>query len=321
MIKDNRMIEASYTLDLVEQRIVLMSLAWARQHELCLTHDTWVELRAIDYAELYAVDLVTAYRQLKLACESLQQRKINISGIDRATGAPARYTSNWVNPAIYVDTVGLVRLRFDEMLVPYVSNLESHFTSYQLGSICGLSSAYAIRLYEMLCQYKKIGERTISIVDLRDTLECNNIAYDRLDNFKRRVIDPSIEQINSKTDLDCHYETEKLGKRVVGLIFQVSQKQPSSTSVQLPITSSLSLAALPSSAPKDRSTAIPRSTPSVKPTGISAPLTNVLSTAERSMLRQLQQTHPELTEFDVIQQAQEQQTDVFMVLATLELSR
>ena len=225
VVKDNRMIEACYTLDLIEQRIVLMALAWSRSHQIELTHDTWVELWADDYAALYAVDLVTAYRQLRAACVSLQSREIKIRGKDHATGAPATYISKWVNPAIYVDSLGLVRLRFDEMLVPYVSKLETQFTSYQIGSVSALSSTYAIRLYELLSQYKKIGRRTISVGDLKQYLECDSAAYDRMDNFKRRVVDIAVQQINQCTDLQVSYESEKMGRRVVGFCFDFQLKR------------------------------------------------------------------------------------------------
>lgn len=267
VVKDNRLIEASYALELSEQRLILMSIAWARQNETELTRDTWVELRAVDYSTLYGVDLAVSYRQLSAACESLQHRKLKVAGTDRSTRAPAVYVSNWVTSAIYVKDVGLVRVQFDAMLVPYVSDLDSHFTSYTLGAVCGLSSGYAIRLYELLMQYKKIGKRTIMIGDLKDYLECDLPSYQRLDNFKSRVVDAALIQINEYTDIVCGYSLNKSGKRVIGFDFTIKSKE-------------VAKPAKPITAPKPKTKAVIADKP--KPAVAIA-----LSMAETDMLRRL----------------------------------
>lgn len=287
VVKDNRLVEASYTLSLVEQRIVLMAIAWSRQNDLELSCDTWVELQACEYADMYKITLDAAYKQLSNACESLQERKIKIMGVDRLTRAPAVYKSKWVTDAIYVQDVGVVRLKFSEMLVPYVSDLNTHFTSYAIGSVSSLSTGYAIRMYELLAQYKTIGSRKILIGDLKDYLECDTPAYDRLDNFRRRVIDPALEQINDCTDLTCTYETNKLGKRVVGFDFKIQIKQQNMKPLRTVKSNASSNKLLPAQG---------------------------LSISERAMLRDLQAKHPDLTEKKVIQMAKTQNKDVFMIL-------
>lgn len=290
VVKDNRLVEASYTLSLVEQRIVLMAIAWSRQNDLELSCDTWVELQACEYADMYKITLDAAYKQLSNACESLQERKIKIMGVDRLTRAPAVYKSKWVTDAIYVQDVGVVRLKFSEMLVPYVSDLNTHFTSYAIGSVSSLSTGYAIRMYELLAQYKTIGSRKILIGDLKDYLECDTPAYDRLDNFRRRVIDPALEQINDCTDLTCTYETNKLGKRVVGFDFKIQIKQQNMKPLRTVKSNASSNKLLPAQG---------------------------LSISERAMLRDLQAKHPDLTEKKVIQMAKTQNKDVFMILYEL----
>lgn len=285
VVKDNRLVEASYTLGLTEQRLILMAIAWARQNEIVLTRDTWVELRACDYSALYGVDLEVSYKQLSAACESLQHRQLKVAGIDRMTRAPAVYVSKWVTSAIYVKNVGLVRIQFDAMLVPYVSDLDSHFTSYTLGAVCGLSSNYAMRMYELLAQYKKVGKRTIMIGELKDYLECDLPSYERLDNFKSRVVDAALSQINELTDITCEYELNKLGKRVVGFDFKIKVK---------PIKSR-----------------VIKSVTATK--GKAANLPVAISLSERSMLKQLVAKTGK-SEADILAQARESSKDLFLAL-------
>lgn len=285
VVKDNRLIEASYSLCITEQRLILMAIAWARQNDVELNRDTWVELRATDYSTLYGVDLEVSYKQLSAACESLQHRKLKVAGIDRMTRAPAVYVSNWVTSAIYVKNVGLVRIQFDAMLVPYVSDLDSHFTSYTLGAVCGLSSNYAIRLYELLTQYKKIGKRTIMIGDLKDYLECDLPSYQRLDNFKSRVVDAALSQINQFTDITCEYELNKLGKRVVGFDFKIKVKPIKSRAIKSVTATKGKAAALPVA----------------------------ISLSERSMLKELVAKTGK-SEADILAQARESSKDLFLAL-------
>jgi plasmid replication initiation protein len=48
--------------------------------------------------------------------------------------------------------------------------------------------------------------------------------YDRVNDFKKRIIEPSIEEINNKTDLNVTYEYFNEGKKIVGIEFHISYK-------------------------------------------------------------------------------------------------
>lgn len=226
VVKANRLIQASYKLDLVEQRVMEMAIAWSRTHVEDLNTDTWIELSVKDYVDLYESDEKSAYRQLQSAAKSLRQRTLLIEGIDDATGNPATIETGWVSYIMYVPKSGLIRIRFSEIIVPCISRLERQFTSFRISSIVGLSSAYAIRLYELLKQYEKVGKRYFDLLELREFVEANEAAYDRIDNLKSRVIDKAITQINQYSDLDVDYSTEKSGRSVTGLTFLIAAKQP-----------------------------------------------------------------------------------------------
>ena len=60
-----------------------------------------------------------------------------------------------------------VLLVFSEAVTPLLSDLKSEFTKYLASDLKGLSSAYAIRIYELIKQYENIGKREIAISDLR----------------------------------------------------------------------------------------------------------------------------------------------------------
>ncbi len=48
-------------------------------------------------------------------------------------------------------------------MLPYLSELTGRFTFYHINNIGKMSSTYAIRLYELLMQWKTTGKREIEI--------------------------------------------------------------------------------------------------------------------------------------------------------------
>jgi hypothetical protein len=55
VVKSNALIQASYTLGLVEQRLILMSIVQARESGAGITAESILEIRAQDYADLFGV--------------------------------------------------------------------------------------------------------------------------------------------------------------------------------------------------------------------------------------------------------------------------
>ena len=107
--------------------------------------------------------------------------------------------------------------------MPYLSNLKANFTQYLQSDISDVSGAYTIRFYELICQYRTIGKREVSIQDLRFILNIGD-KYPLFYDFKKRVIEPAIKEINEKTPMQISYEQKKKGKTVVGIAFKFKEK-------------------------------------------------------------------------------------------------
>lgn len=219
VVKSNNMIESAHGLTLAEQRIITMAIAWSRDYVEPLNIESWVEIRADNYAELFSVDIDTAYKQMRGAAKDLTERKIKLKGLDIKTGLRATYLANWVSAAIYVESIGVIRVRFDEMVIACISQVERSFTSYKVSNIKKLSSLYAIRLYEILRQFKVPKKRYLTIQEIREYLEVEGASYDRPDNLKARVLEPAVKQINEQTDLTVSYQRVLQGRATVGYEF------------------------------------------------------------------------------------------------------
>src|SRR6185312_12312842 len=103
-------------------------------------------------------------------------------------------------------------------IIPYLTLLHEQFTSYELKQVSQLNTAYSIRFYEILVQFIKTGERYLTLEKLRDLLELKD-QYHRFYDLKKYVIDPSIIDINEKTNLTVEWDVMKKGRTITGLIF------------------------------------------------------------------------------------------------------
>jgi hypothetical protein len=227
VVKSNRLVEASYRLDLIEQRIILAAIATARETQKGLGED-YISLGVGRFVSLFGMEEGSVYGQTKQAMDTLFHRYVVVWDTDPETGLPRQSKIRWISSASYVDGAGTVQLRFTPEMVPYISQLERKFTAYRLEKIGRLTSVYAVRLYELLVQYLNIGRREFKLSNLREILGLEQ-EYKSINDFKKRIIDVAVAQINEFTDLTVSYEQRKTGRTVTHFIFTFALKAPAET--------------------------------------------------------------------------------------------
>ena len=218
VVKSNRLIEASYRLSLAEQRIILMAITEVRKSRRDFNAEDFIEVKAVDFANLFDTDVKNSYIQLQDAAKSLFSRYVVLKEIDQITGKQSVLEARWVSAVQYIAGAGLIRIQFSGVVVPLVTRLETNFTSYAISSISKMTSTYAIRLYELLLQWGSMGHREVAIDWLKSALQVAS-DYSRLSDFKRWVVDVAISQINDYSDLTVSYDQRKSGRTVTHLIF------------------------------------------------------------------------------------------------------
>ena len=225
VVKDNALIEASYTLDVVEQRLVLLAILEAREQKKLIQAGSLLRIHASSYIHQFNVDKSTAYKALKEAVKGLYEAGFSYSKTDKATGKIGHYKSRWVDKIGYIDDLGCVELVFASDVIPLITRLEKRFTEYDIEQISGLQSRYAIRLYELLSQWRSLGKTpTLSLFEIRNRLGLSDSEYERIEAFKRRVLDLAIKQINAYTDINAEYEQHKQGRVITGFTFKFKYK-------------------------------------------------------------------------------------------------
>ncbi len=229
VVKDNVLIEASYNLDLVEQRLILLAIIEARESGKGINAHDPLSIHAESYINQFGVHRNGAYQALKNASKDLFVRQFSYQE-KRAKGL-ANVTSRWVSEIAYIDDAACVELIFAPAIIPLITRLEEHFTSYELEQVARLTSGYAIRLYELLIAWRSTGKTpTIKYEDLRKQLGVLDHEYKVKADFKKRVLDSSLKQINEHTDITVKHEQHKTGREITGFSFTFKQKpQPKNT--------------------------------------------------------------------------------------------
>lgn len=224
VVKSNALVEASYRLSLNEQRLILSCISQIRRDEH-VTDQLMYSLSGSEFAKICGIDPKIAYQQLQSAALTLKRREIRIT--DKPNGAGHHeevLITGWVQSIRYVKKNGVVRLRFNHDIIPYLTELSRCFTSYKLKNVVCMSSSYGVRIYELLVQWGNRGEREISLEWLKENLQIGN-KYKELIDFKKRVLTPAIKDINENSDMFVRCSQRKTGRKVTHIIFQFGFKE------------------------------------------------------------------------------------------------
>ena len=215
VVKSNQVIEASYTLSAVEQRLILSAIAQIPKGEPVTDEEIYTV--SVTDLQKFGAHEVTAYRDLRESVSRLFERSIVLRSSDRTS------RTRWVQKIDFMDSRGVIGIRFSKDILPFLSNLSIEFTKYLASDLIGVTSTYAIRLYELIVQYRTIGKREISIADLRWMFELQN-KYPVWADLKRWVIDQAIKEINEFSPLSVTYETKKTGRKITHIQLKFKQK-------------------------------------------------------------------------------------------------
>jgi plasmid replication initiation protein len=226
VVKDNALIQASYTLDLAEQRLILLAIIEARNKSQGITQDTLLEIHASSYAKQFNINDKTAYTVVKDASKGLFDRYVTYHDKNPKNGKDRSFHCRWIDKTGIEPDSGIVYIRFTSDVIPLITRLESHFTSYEIDKVANLTSSYAIRLYEILISWREVGKTPkYEINDLRSKLGVEPKQYQRMNNFKARVLELAIDQINEHTDITANYNQHKRGKVITAISFSFKHKK------------------------------------------------------------------------------------------------
>ncbi|WP_100408485.1 replication initiation protein [Bacillus solitudinis] len=223
--KSNMLIEANYKLGTVEQKIILFLASQIQPQDSEFKN---YKFTIREFSKLIGLKGTPKYNEIKKITIELMRKVFTVRIGNEVTQV------SWLSSVTYKENEGMMFLRFDPFLKPYLLELKRNFTSYRLENVVKLKSSYSIRLYELLKQYERIKERTFSLDELRLLLGADDI-YPSYGNFKQRVLNTAQKELEKKTDLSFDVEEIKSGRRVTSVRFIIKTKKKSIVVESIPL--------------------------------------------------------------------------------------
>jgi len=200
---------------LVEYRILLVALSKVSP----ITKSLSVYFRAEDFCKLLNIRKDGMYSYIKKAARNLASRTITYENKKEKKFV----TYPWLSEINYDDA--FISINFNSKLEKYIIDIKENggYTKYFVRNILKLRSIYAVRLYELIKQYEKIGHRKISLNGLREKIGATKKTYEKMFLF-RRELNKLKDDINICTDLIFDYEEIKDGRMVKDIVFHIQSK-------------------------------------------------------------------------------------------------
>lgn len=205
--------KARYSLSLQQQKVLCFLISELKETD---THETEkiFDIKAFyDFMEVNNKD----YDKVRQALKALSDKSWWIKN-DEGSDILVRF----LNTVRTDKNSGKVRIKFHEDMLPFLQHLKTEYTQYKLWYTMTMCSEYSLRLYELL---KSVANKEIwyfKIDDLKNIFMCEN--YKLFGNFKQRVIEPAIKEINKRTDINVTYTLFKDGKSYIGIEFYITYK-------------------------------------------------------------------------------------------------
>lgn len=202
--------------------------------------DNIVYLSKKELFSFFDLSSTSKHARFKLAIEHMQKQAFFEISVKENKGIRFRN----IVPIPYVEWTDYndkVLVQFTPQIMPYLIDLKNNFTQYALVDVMELNSKHSITLYKWLSMnynqyehYQYRGNRTenqlmsyknpiITIEELRKLTDTQE-KYERLDNFEKRILIDTLEDISENTHFRVSYKKIKKGRKIDSVQFFVTKK-------------------------------------------------------------------------------------------------
>jgi len=132
----------------------------------------------------------------------------------------------WIEKPKIKKNSGIIKIRLDEDLKPYLLQLKANYTQYDIIYTLSFKSKYSIRLYELIksIHYNELSdyEATFTIQEFKKKLGAEK--YTKISHFIDRALKPALNEINKFSDKFVKYETIRQGRNIAFIKIYIETK-------------------------------------------------------------------------------------------------
>ena len=144
--KSNELVNANtMMLSSQQQKILLYLISQIKPYD---EKFKFYEFSIQDYCKVAGIDYQSGYNYASIK-ESIKQLRDKSMWIKLNKDGDETLIC-WIEKPIINQQKGIIKIKFDEDLKPYLLQLKSNFTSFELINVLGLNSKYSIALYQLI---------------------------------------------------------------------------------------------------------------------------------------------------------------------------
>lgn len=202
--QDNVLTVARYEMTEAEKNILYMVVAQVRKGD---PEDKYYQVSVNEMAEVMGSDRLKAepYRQAT--------RKLMTRVFETTLPNGDFLQATFITSAQFKKGTDIIEIELSRKVRPFYVDLNQRFSKVQLAAAISLNSAYAKRIYELLCMYKNMPNKTFrrNLTELKTMLgiidpKTGKDSYSNWTRFQKNILDVASKEINGHTDLSFTYK-------------------------------------------------------------------------------------------------------------------
>lgn len=197
--KSNNLVQAKFRLTTNEYRILLYCATKIEPMKKDVS--TVFRVYGQEYAEMFGISEKNAYKQIREGLDATWDREFYEWLPQGKNKEPGWVRRRFVITQEYNPSEGYGALEMHPDFIQHLIDLREQYTDYAIRNVQYLRSFNAMRIYELLAQYRAIGRRKFQVDWFREVLSLEN-NYPRWTDLKKHVLTPCLRAITESTDID-----------------------------------------------------------------------------------------------------------------------
>lgn len=221
VVKANALIQNSrFSLSLQQQKVLLFLISQISPND---EQFKLYEFDLIEFCKYAGIDYSNGknYIDIKKAIKDIADKSLWVE-LEEDEETLLR----WIEKPYINKRQGIIKIRLDEDMKPFLLQLKANFTSYEIIWTLKFHSKYSIRMYELVksIHYNELESynKLYSIDEIKSLLDADH--YKEYRDFKRKVLVPSIAEINKYSDKIVSFDEITKGRKVLRVRLNISTK-------------------------------------------------------------------------------------------------